>query len=234
MKTSSQGRKFIESFEGLILGAYDDHNDHVVVEGQAVVGTLTIGYGHTDAAGPPRVYVGQRITQNEADTFLANDLASVEAEVNHLVKVPLNQDQYDALVSFQFNTGALGKSSLLKVLNEKNYDAAADDFLAWDHAGGVKLAGLTRRREAERKMFLASQTTNPIGVHTATTIVVAGTAAATAAATAPTHTPLIFLGVIAAAFIVGMIVHWYNNRKVTSNVVSVQPVDWGKSPVVQV
>lgn len=225
MKTSAQGRKFIESFEGLILKAYDDHNDHVVEVGQHAIGVLTIGYGHTDAAGPPKVYVGQQITQTDADNILASDLASVEIEVNQLVKVPLNQNQYDALVSFQFNTGALGKSTLLKVLNEKNYDGAADDFLAWDHAGGVKLAGLTRRREAERKMFLTSQVTNPAGINHATTIIVAGTAAATAtAATSPTHYPLIFLGVLAAAFVVGCIVHWYTNRKVTSNVVPLQPV----------
>lgn len=224
MKTSAQGRKFIESFEGLILKAYDDHNDHVVEVGQHAIGVLTIGYGHTDAAGPPKVYVGQQITQTDADNILASDLASVEIEVNQLVKVPLNQNQYDALVSFQFNTGALGKSTLLKVLNEKNYDAAADDFLAWDHAGGVKLAGLTRRRTEERKMFLDHQTVSMDGANHATTIILAGGAATAAAAAAPSHTPLIFIGVIVIAFIIGGIVHWYTNRKATNNVVSLQPV----------
>ena len=91
MQTSANGRKLIEQFEGLFLQAYDDANDHIVKVGQAVHGTLTIGYGHTSVAGPPRVYVGQTITQVEADSILAADLASVELEVNHLVKVPLNQ-----------------------------------------------------------------------------------------------------------------------------------------------
>src|SRR5882672_9116079 len=129
MKTSNAGRKFIESWEGLILQAYDDANDHIVPPGQRPIGTLTIGYGHTDAAGPPKVSVGQKITEQEADAFLASDLASVENEVNHLVKVPLNQNQFDALVSFQFNTVWLGHSgcSLLSALNSGNYDLAAND-----------------------------------------------------------------------------------------------------------
>src|SRR6185437_9224903 len=107
MKTSATGRKLIERFEGLILQAYDDANDHIVKPGQLVHGTLTIGYGHTSAAGPPRVYVGQVIDQPTADGILGADLASVEIEVEHLVKVLLNQNQFDALVSFQFNTGWL-------------------------------------------------------------------------------------------------------------------------------
>src|ERR1700759_3326521 len=105
MKTSANGRKFIEGFEGLFLQAYDDANDHIVKLGQRVIGTLTIGYGHTSVAGPPKVYVGQVITKDMADAILASDLTAVELEVSHLVKVPLNQNQFDALVSFQFNTG---------------------------------------------------------------------------------------------------------------------------------
>lgn len=214
MKTSSQGRKFIEGFEGLILQAYDDANDHIVAEGHTAAGTLTIGYGHTDAAGPPRVYVGQRITQNEADTFLANDLASVEAEVNHLVKVPLNQDQFDALVSFQFNTGHLGQSSILTLLNSGDYHTAADHLLAYNHANGQVMSGLTRRREAERKMFL---TAPPVVNKTAgpmTTAVVAA-AGTSAVAGATGHSPLIFLSIVFAAVVIGVVIHWYVNRKVS-------------------
>jgi lysozyme len=155
VKTSPAGRALIESFEGLILQAYDDYNDRVVHVGDRVRGTLTIGYGHTDAAGPPHVYVGQEITREEANAILASDLTSVEIEVNHLVKVPLNQDQFDALSSFQLNTGWLGHPacSLLRCLNAGDYHQAAQDFLLYDRAGGRVLAGLVRRRQAEKALF---------------------------------------------------------------------------------
>src|SRR5258706_16388306 len=99
MKTSPNGRNLIESFEGLILQSYDDYNDHIVNTGDTVHGTLTIGYGHTSVAGPPSVHLGQTLSKDEADQILAADLGRVEQEVNKLVKVPLNQNQYDALVS---------------------------------------------------------------------------------------------------------------------------------------
>lgn len=154
MKTSPNGRHLIESFEGLILQSYDDYNDHVIEPGDAIHGTLTIGYGHTSAAGPPHVYVGQVFTKEDADQTLARDLEKVEREVSRFVQVPLNQNQFDALVSFQFNTGGLGHSTLLKFLNEKDYLRAADQFLIWNKAGGKTLPGLIRRRQAERKLFL--------------------------------------------------------------------------------
>jgi lysozyme len=209
VKTSANGRKFIEGFEGLILGAYDDHNDHVVPEGGSVVGTLTIGYGHTDAAGPPKVYIGQKITQAEADSILAADLASVEIEVNHLVSVPLTQNQFDALVSFQFNTGALGKSTLLKELNAKNYTGAADQFLLWNHAGGVVLAGLTRRREAEKEMFL-TMAKPVVSGPVATTVAAGATATAVAVHSSPDHFWYIVGGVIILGVLIDLLVHYFN------------------------
>ena len=156
MQTSANGRKLIESFEGLFLQAYDDANDKIVQRGDVVRGTLTIGYGHTSAAGPPAVYVGMTITKDVADAILAADLASVEIEVAHLVTVPLNQNQFDALVSFQFNTGWLAhpQCSLRRQLNAGNYNIAAQDFMLYDEAQGKVLAGLERRREAERELFL--------------------------------------------------------------------------------
>jgi lysozyme len=143
-KTSDDGRRFIEAFEGLFLHTYDDGT-----------GVLTIGYGHTSAAGPPRVYRGMTITKDSADAILAADLASVEAEVGHLVKVPLTQPQFDALVSFQFNTGWLGHSncSLLRHLNHGDYLTADRDFALYNIAGGKVLRGLVRRRHAEMEMF---------------------------------------------------------------------------------
>jgi lysozyme len=144
MQTSANGRKFIEGFEGLFLHAYNDGT-----------GVWTIGYGHTTAAGPPRVYPGQVITAQQADDILSADLHSVENEVNRVVTVPLNQNQYDSLVSFDFNTGALARSSLLRDINNKHFDRIRDDFMMWVHAGGRVLNGLVRRRSAEADMFFA-------------------------------------------------------------------------------
>jgi len=155
MKTSENGRHLIEEFEGLFLEAYDDATDRVVLPHHKVIGTLTIGYGHTSVAGPPRVYIGMRISKSDADAILTADLASVEAEVSHLVKVPLNQNQFDALVSFQFNTGWLAHPhcSLLTAVNEGNYDVADIDFMLYDRANGKVLVGLDRRRHAEAALF---------------------------------------------------------------------------------
>ncbi len=147
MKTSDNGRKFIEQFEGLFLHTYNDG-----------VGVLTIGFGHTSAAGPPQVHWGMVITKEDADAFLAADLASVEADVNRLVKVPINQNQYDALVSFHFNTGALGRSNVLRAVNNRQFTAVPGDLAMWDHAGGHVMLGLTRRRRAEGDLFMKGVT----------------------------------------------------------------------------
>jgi len=155
MKTGNKGLKLIEKFEGLILQAYDDYNDKIVKPGQKVRGTLTIGYGHTTAAGPPKVYVGMKVKEDEADKILAADLASVEIEVEHLVKVSLNQNQFDALVSFQFNTGGLRRASILTCLNAKDYEGAAQGFLKWVRGNGKVLPGLVKRRNEEKALFEA-------------------------------------------------------------------------------
>jgi lysozyme len=111
-----------------------------------------IGYGHTSAAGLPRVRQGMTITAAEADAILGSDLAAVEADVNHCVSVPLTQNAFDALVSFDFNTGGLDRSSLLRAINHL-LPGIEQDFLAWDHAGGVFIQGLYNRRLAEWKLF---------------------------------------------------------------------------------
>ena len=145
MITSPYGRTFIEAFEGLSLKAYWDADGKV----------WTIGYGHTSAAGPPRVYAGMVITEAEADHIEAADLASVEIEVSHLVEVALTQSEFDALISFQFNTGWLGhpSCSLLRQLNAGNYVAADADFALYDESSGKVLRGLVRRRQGEALMF---------------------------------------------------------------------------------
>ncbi len=143
MKTSDNGRAFIEAFEGLFLHDYDDGT-----------GVITIGYGHTNLAGvPPKVFRGQVITKTMADVILAADLTAVEEDVYRFIKVPMTQPQFDALVSFHFNTGALGKSSIDDKINAGNPAGAMNTLLQYDHAGGRQMAGLTRRRQAERLMF---------------------------------------------------------------------------------
>src|SRR6185295_9414570 len=199
MRTSPTGRKLIESYEGLILQTYDDANDHIVMPGDPVKGVLTIGYGHTSAAGEPKVMAGMTITKELADQYLANDLIKVERDVERLVKVPLNQNQFDALVSFTFNLGAgnLARSSLLKKLNAGDYSGAADEFLKWTGAkqiGSGPIPGLVRRREAERKLFLKNNDASHAG---AGAIIVAGGAVATQT---PTHLlPWVIGGVILVA-----------------------------------
>lgn len=206
MKTSSAGRALIEKYEGLILQSYDDANDRVIKAGQTAKGTLTIGYGHTSAAGAPKVFAGQKITKEQADAILASDLAAVEADVNRLVKVSLNQNQYDALVSFHFNTGALGKSSLLKALNKGDFKGAADGFMLYTRGrvGGqlVQMSGLVKRRKEEVVLF--NTPSKSIAPH----VTVGGAVVAGGAAIAATHPhlwPFVVGGIVVVVIIAGCI-----------------------------
>jgi lysozyme len=142
MQTSAEGRTLIEAFEGLFLRTYKDS-----------VGVLTIGYGHTTAAGPPIVKIGDIITEPQADDILSADLAAVEGNVSQCISIPLAQYEFDALVSFDFNTGSLHKSSIRTKINAGDKLGAMGILLLYDHAGGVVLSGLTRRRHAEKLLF---------------------------------------------------------------------------------
>ena len=126
-KTSPNGRAFIEAWEGLYLKAYDDGT-----------GVWTIGYGHTTPAGLPRVYPGMLITQAQADAILTSDLASVEADVNHHVILNINQNQFDALVAFDFNTGGLDRSSLLRDINNGHTLNVQHDLSLWCMGGALQ------------------------------------------------------------------------------------------------
>lgn len=140
------GLNLIESFEGCILHPYLDS-----------VKVPTIGIGTIKYPDGTRVTMNDpAITKDQAYAFLQHDLATACQEVCNLVKVALTDNQFGALVSFVYNlgAGALSSSTLLKMLNSSNYSGAADQFLKWDHAGGVVVAGLTRRRQAERALFL--------------------------------------------------------------------------------
>ena len=142
MNISKQGLDLIKQFEGLRLQAYIPTPDDVP----------TIGYGHIRTAK-----MGMKITEKGAVALLKQDLAWVEAAVNKHVKVALTQPQYDALCSFVYNLGATNfrRSTLLKRLNEGNYTAAANELPRWNKQGKQVLRGLTRRREAERALFIS-------------------------------------------------------------------------------
>ena len=140
MKTSQKGIDLIKKYEGCRLTAY-----------LCPANVWTIGYGHTKG-----VKRGQVITQEQAEELLRQDLVKYESAVDAYVRVPITQNQYDALVSFAYNcgTGALKTSTLLKKLNARDYTGAGDEFLKWNKGGGKVLAGLVRRRAEERELFL--------------------------------------------------------------------------------
>lgn len=129
----------IRQFEGLRLRAY-----------KCPAGIPTIGYGHT--AG---VKMGQEISKDRAEELLREDVARFEGHVDRLVTVPLTQGQFDALVAWTYNLGpgALEKSTMLRRLNAGDYAGAAAELERWNRAGGKVLAGLVRRRAAERALF---------------------------------------------------------------------------------
>lgn len=136
MKTSSKGITLIKSFEGCRLQAYRDS-----------VGVLTIGYGHTGD-----VREGQVISKGFAEELLKADLMRFERNVTKYTPFEMNQNQFDALVSFAFNCGV---GNLKKLVSGRNKDQVARKILEYNKAGGRVLAGLTRRRQAERALFLS-------------------------------------------------------------------------------
>src|SRR5690606_18480116 len=125
MKTSIRGKELIKKYEGLSLKAYPD---------PATGGDpWTIGYGTIIYPSGEPVHPGDVITEEEAEDYLINDLEQFEKHVNDLVTVKLNQNQFDALVSFVYNLGPynLQSSTLLKELNRGNYAGAAQQFDRW-------------------------------------------------------------------------------------------------------
>lgn len=139
MKTSQNGINLIKQFEGCRLTAY-----------KCPAGVWTIGYGHTSG-----VKNGMTITQTKAEEYLKSDLVIYEKGVENAVKVTLNQNQFDALVSFSYNCGlgALRSSTLLKKLNAGDYTGASNEFPRWNKSNGRVLEGLKRRRTAEKALF---------------------------------------------------------------------------------
>jgi lysozyme len=141
MKFSVAGMNLLKKSEGFRSRVYQD-----------VAGFPTIGYGHR-LLHPDSFPNG--IDEPQAANLLLSDVRDAEQAVERLVKVPLTQGQYDALVDFCFNLGAgrLSSSTLLKALNAGRYDDAVEQLLRWDHAGNRQCAALKARREAEAELW---------------------------------------------------------------------------------
>lgn len=151
MKPSQKCINLVKQFEGFSATPY-----------LCPAGVWTIGYGHTEGVTEESA----PITEPEACDLLAGDLEKYSAAVNRLVKVPLKQHQFDALVSFAYNVGTdedadtiaegLGDSTLLAKLNQGFYEAAAREFLKWTKSKGRILGGLVKRRAAEQALFMGA------------------------------------------------------------------------------
>ena len=140
MKISDEGLSLIKHFEGCELKAY-----------RCAANVLTIGYGTTK-----NVTEDMEITQEEAESLLQEEMHEYEGYINDIVKVPLEQHQFDSMVSWVFNLGSgnLFSSTLLKKLNNSEYDEVPEQIKRWNKAGGKVLEGLVKRREAEALLFL--------------------------------------------------------------------------------
>ena len=145
-KINQAGLDLIKEFEGFRTNAY-----------LCPANVWTVGYGATYYEDRTKIKPGDVVSKQRGEELLKNTVKDFENAVTQLVKVPLTPNQFAALVSFAFNVGvgAFSKSTLLKVLNQNNYDQAANELLRWNKGGGRVLPGLTRRREAERKLFLS-------------------------------------------------------------------------------
>ncbi|MFC0227425.1 lysozyme [Serratia aquatilis] len=144
MNISNKGISLIKGFEKLELKAYPD---------PATGGKpWTIGWGHTKGVKP-----GDRITEQQAEQFFHEDLAVFELTVNSAIKVPMTQNQFDAMVALAFNIGgpSFATSTLVKKFNAGDVRGAADEFPRWKFANCKVKNGLIKRRAAERELFLS-------------------------------------------------------------------------------
>lgn len=145
MKISQIGLDFIKKHEGLRLNAYLDQ-----------VGVPTIGYGNTQYENGKKVQMGDKITLQRANELFSYFVNQFAFKVNKLVRVPLTQNQFDALVSLSYNIGIgnFGKSTLLKKLNVNPANPSISaEFAKWKYGGGKVLPGLVKRRAQEYKLY---------------------------------------------------------------------------------
>lgn len=147
MQLGDAGLRLIAEFEGFRSHPYLD-----------VVGIPTIGYGNTyyPDTGRRVTLADAPVTEREAADMLLATLARYVDGIDRYAQVPLTQNQFDALVSWAYNVGLEGArtSTLMRKLNEGDYVGAADQLMRWNKAGGREVPGLTRRRAAERALFL--------------------------------------------------------------------------------
>lgn len=174
MRISRKGLNFIKQWEGFVPYVYDDlvpariingRRTYVKWEGGRIIGTLTIGYGHTSAArGKWPMHAGSTITEAQATELLDVDLDPVEAYVNKVVTVPLTQGQFDSLVSitYNFGEGNLRKSVLLARLNAGDYRGARAAFDLYVNSKGRRLQGLVNRRNAEQLLWDSRDATEQV------------------------------------------------------------------------
>lgn len=206
------GLDLIRQWEGKYLTAYHGAADRP--------GLLTIGYGHTDAAGPPKVVAGMTITEQEAQDILRSDLGKVEASVERTVKVKINDNQFAALVSFVYNVGEnnFAGSTLLRKLNAGQYDVVPSELMKWTKANGVTVKGLANRRAAEGALWVKGATFTAPKPQAATATKIGGstTSGAVAGATAAQN-GLPWWAVIGIAVAVAVIayvaIHYLTKKK---------------------
>lgn len=146
MRISENGLNLIKSFEGCRLTAY-----------KCPAGVWTIGWGHTGGVKP-----GQKITQAEADQMLVSDMTAYEHKVDKYASYHWNQNEFDALTSFAYNVGSIDQ---LTANGTRNRATIAEKILQYNKGGGKVLPGLTKRREAERKLFLTPVMAKPFVPH---------------------------------------------------------------------
>lgn len=144
MEVNASGMALIESFEGCRTEAYLD-----------CAGIWTIGYGHTSSAGPPSVKSGMTISKQEALAILETDVGSFSKGVEACLRVPLNDNQFSALVSFAYNVGLseFRRSSVLRAVNAGEFQVVPACMAMWIKAGGKVVPGLIARRAAEAALF---------------------------------------------------------------------------------
>ena len=144
-QVNQAGINLIKEFEGFRRNAY-----------LCPANKPTIGYGNTFYPDGRKVKFGDTISPKEAEELLQITVDNFDKECDRLITVPVNDNQFSALVSFTFNVGvtAFRGSTLLRVLNQGNYQEAANQFLKWNKVGNRVVEGLIRRRQAERKLFM--------------------------------------------------------------------------------
>ena len=153
MRMSQEGiNTLLKQFEGCKLASY-----------RCPANVLTVGYGHTSAAGSPEVTEGMKITQAQANTILTSDLVKFENGVEGLLKQPVTQGQFDVLVDFAYNAGLgnLKNSGILKKVNAAQFDAVPAELMKWTKGGGKVLPGLVKRCQA-RSLWWTTHSSAPI------------------------------------------------------------------------